>query len=68
MKPKDIRELSVQEIEQRIVEETQDLGKLRFQKAVAALENPIVLRQKRRDIARMETILRQKQAEAGAEG
>lgn len=68
MKPKDIRELSAQEIEQRIAEETQDLGKLRFQKAVAALENPIVLRQKRRDIARMQTILRQKQAEAGAEG
>ena len=68
MKSKDIRELSAQEIEQRIVEETQDLGKLRFQKAVAALENPIVLRQKRRDIARMQTILRQKQAESGAEG
>jgi len=62
MKPKDIREMSIPEIEQRIAEETADLGRLRFQKAVAALENPIVVRQKRREIARMRTILAQKQA------
>ena len=68
MKPKDIRDLSAQEIEQRIAEETADLSRLRFQKAVAALENPIILRQKRREIARMQTILRQKQAEASPGG
>ena len=62
MKPKDIRELSPEEIQQRIAEETQDLGRLTFQKAVAALENPLVIRQKRREIARMKTILAQKQA------
>ena len=65
MKTKEIRELSPQEIEQRIAEEQADLSRLTFQKAVASLENPLVLRQKRRDIARMKTILRQKSAEAG---
>ena len=65
MKTKDIRELSAREIEQRIAEETADISRLRFQKAVASLENPIVLRTKRRDIARMQTVLQQKQ-EAGA--
>ena len=68
MKAKDIRELSAKEIEQRIAEETQDLSRLTFQKAVAALENPIVLRHKRRDVARMRTILREKAAEGGQEG
>lgn len=63
MKPKDIRDLSEKEIEQRIAEEQTDLSRLRFQKAVAALENPIVVRQKRREVARMKTILRQKGAE-----
>lgn len=61
MKTKEARELSVQEVEQRIAEETADLSRLTFQKAVAALENPIVLRHKRREIARLKTILKEKQ-------
>jgi large subunit ribosomal protein L29 len=64
MKTKEARELSVQEIEQRIAEETADLSRLTFQKAVAALENPIVLRHKRREIARLKTILKEKQGAA----
>ncbi len=63
MKPKEIRELSAKEIEQRIAEETADVSRLTFQQAVASLENPIILRHKRRDIARLKTILRQKQDE-----
>lgn len=60
MKTKDIRELEAAEIEQRIAEEQRDLGRLRFQQAIAGLENPIVLRHKRREVARLKTILKQK--------
>lgn len=60
MKTSDIRALSESEIQQRIAEEQRDLTDLRFRRAVAGLENPIVLREKRRDIARMKTVLAQR--------
>lgn len=63
MKSNEIREMSIKEIEQRIAEESADLSRLHFQKAVAALENPLVIRTKRKNIARMQSILQQKQAE-----
>jgi len=63
MKTKEIRELSAEEIEQRIEEESRDLSRLTFQQAISGLESPIVLRYKRRDIARMKTILNQKQVQ-----
>ena len=66
MKPKEIRDLSVQEIEQRIADDEREMSQLNFRQAVAGLENPIVLRTLRREIARLKTILKQKQAE-GAE-
>ena len=65
MDPGEIRDLSEEEIETRIDEEQEQLEQLRFQHAVAHLENPSVLRQKRRLIARLKTILNEKrQAEA----
>jgi len=63
MKASDIRELSAQEIRQRIAEEEQELQTKRFQHAVAGLENPVSdLRQRRRRIAQLKTILHQKDA------
>ena len=62
MKANEIQDLSEAEIEQRIAEEQRDLTDLRFRRSVAGLENPIVLRDKRRDIARMKTVLNQKRA------
>ncbi len=67
MKASDIRSLSESEITQRIAEEERDLTDLRFRRAVAGLENPIVLREKRRDIARMKTVLAQRADELGSE-
>lgn len=60
MKPKEIRDLTSEEIRQRIVDETKAIQQLRFQHAVAEIENPSVLRQKRREIARMKTILQER--------
>lgn len=60
MKANEIRDLNEAEIEQRIAEEQKDVIDLRFRRSVAGLENPIVLRQKRREIARLRTILAEK--------
>ncbi|ARA91794.1 MAG: 50S ribosomal protein L29 [Bacteroidetes bacterium] len=60
MKAKEIRELSTEEIAERIREEQEQLEQLRFQHAIARLENPMVLRQKRRLVARLQTILNER--------
>lgn len=66
MKANEMRDLNEAELRQRIAEETRDLTDLRFRRSVTGLENPIVLRHKRREIARMRTILTEKAREAGA--
>jgi large subunit ribosomal protein L29 len=66
MDPDDIRDLSPEEIDKRIEEEEEQLEQLRFQHEIARLENPMLLRTKRRLIARLKTILNEKRAEADA--
>jgi len=62
MEADQIRDLSVEEIETRIEEEEEELEELKFQHAIRGrLENPIILRTKRRFIARLKTILKEKQ-------
>ncbi|MFO8099421.1 MAG: 50S ribosomal protein L29 [Salinibacter sp.] len=62
-----IRDLSIEEIESRIDEEEEELEELQFQHAIRGrLENPILLRTKRRLIARLKTIRNEKQQEAEA--
>jgi large subunit ribosomal protein L29 len=62
MKAKEMRELSVEEIQQQIEAEREQISHLRFQHAVADLPNPMILRDKRRLVAQLETILKQKSA------
>ena len=64
MKPQEIRDLSGEEIAQRIEEDERELSRLAFQQAIAGLENPLILRTLRREVARLKTILNQKEAEA----
>lgn len=67
MEADQIRDLSVQEIETRIEEEEEELEELKFQHAIRGrLENPIILRTKRRFIARLKTVLNEKTAEQEA--
>lgn len=66
MTAKDIRERSEAEIEQIIAEEQRELTDLRFKRAVAGLDSPIILRDKRKTIARLKTILTEKRAAAKA--
>lgn len=56
LKAKEIRELGLEEIRRRIDEEEEQLRQLQFQHAIAHIENPMLLRQKRRLIARLKTI------------
>ena len=64
MKAKEIRELSAEEIQQRINEEQETLQALHFQHAIADIQNPMQLRYSRRLVARLKTILKQKAASA----
>ncbi|MDI3316687.1 MAG: 50S ribosomal protein L29 [Bacillota bacterium] len=61
MKAKELTELSDAELEKQIRDLKSELFNLRFQHATGQLENPMRLRQVRRDIARVQTILRQRE-------
>ena len=62
LKAKEVRALEDVEIRERIREEGEGLRELRFRKAIAGLENPLILRQKRRFLARLKTILNERTA------
>jgi large subunit ribosomal protein L29 len=57
MKQSQIKDLTLTELHDLIKEETQVLSKLVFNHTVASIENPMKIRQTRRDIARMKTEL-----------
>ncbi len=61
MKASEIRQLSDEEIKQRIKELEEELFNLRFQKALGQLEKPHRFKMIRKDIARMKTILRERE-------
>lgn len=61
MKPQDIRELKDDEIQERIGELTEERFRLRFRSATMQLENPKLFMEIRRDIARMKTVLRERE-------
>ena len=60
MKSAEIKELTVQELTERIDAEKANLAQMKVQHAVSPVENPSIIKKSRRDIARMLTILRQK--------
>ncbi|MFR9560412.1 MAG: 50S ribosomal protein L29 [Rikenellaceae bacterium] len=62
MKSAEIKELSVKDLQERIDLEKAQLSKLKIQHAVSPVENPSIIKKARRDIARMLTVLRQKNA------
>jgi large subunit ribosomal protein L29 len=68
VKPSEIRELSTQEIRNRINDAREELMKLRFQQAMGGLTDFTRLSHTRQDIARLLTILSQREAAASEEG
>ena len=61
MKANEIKSLSVAELETKLVDLKKDLFMLRMQHATNHLDNPIKISAVRRDIARVKTVLREKQ-------
>jgi large subunit ribosomal protein L29 len=68
MKAVEIAELSSDEIHERLAELSEEMFNLRFQHATGQLENPMKLTQIKRDIARVKTVIRQRQLEQLASG
>ena len=58
MKAKDMRELSAAELDQKLADLKAELFNLRFQHAINQLENPGRIQTVKRDIARVNTVLR----------
>ena len=61
MRASDIRELSVEEITARIAELEEERFRLNFRSATEPLDDPLRLRGIRKDIARLKTILRERE-------
>lgn len=67
MKSSEIRALNPEEIKSRLSDAREELMKFRFQQVTGQLTDSSRLRIVRRDIARMETILREQMAEVEGE-
>ncbi len=65
MKAEEIREWDDFEIGERLKELKEERFRLRFRMATMELENPKILHSIRRDIARLKTVLREREMEAG---
>jgi large subunit ribosomal protein L29 len=61
MKATEIRQMSIQEIRERMTEDQENLTTLHFQLASAQLANTSQIKMLRRDLARMRTILRERE-------
>ncbi len=65
MKAKDIRSMTDDEIEGKIAEFQDKLFKQKVQKSLGQAENPHKIKQSRRDVARLTTILTEKRSQHG---
>lgn len=64
MKTSEIVELTLDELNDKLLVETDSYDKLRMSHTVSSLENPMQLRQKRRTLARLKTELRKRELQA----
>jgi large subunit ribosomal protein L29 len=64
MRASEIRDLSVEEIGARILELEEERFRLNFRSATEPLADPLRLRWIRKDIARLKTVLRERQLES----
>lgn len=64
MKANKIREMSSNELEQKLLELKGELFNLRFQMATGQLENPMKVKDVKKSIARVKTVLRERELKA----
>ncbi|HEY7318968.1 MAG TPA: 50S ribosomal protein L29 [Candidatus Binatia bacterium] len=65
MEAKELRDLSIDDLTRKRMELREEIGHLKMKRATSRLENPMKLRQTKRDLARVETILREKALPVG---
>ena len=61
VKPSAMRDLAVDELRSKATELRQELFNLRFRNNLKQLDNPLRIREGRRELARVETVLREKE-------
>ena len=64
VKPKSIREMGADEIRTRVTELREELFNLRFRNTMKQLDNPLKIRESRREMARLLTVLKEKERTA----
>jgi large subunit ribosomal protein L29 len=64
-RPSELRELSDEDLEHKLLERRQELFNLRFQSVTGALENSARLKLTKREIARILTVVTEREAEKG---
>ncbi len=64
MKAEKLRDMTGEELELKLRDLKEELFNLRFQNATAQLENPLRIRKVRRDIARVKTVMKEKEIRA----
>lgn len=61
MKANEIREMTTQELDNKLLDLKAELFNLRFQLATGQLDNPMRIKAVRKDIARVKTVLRERE-------
>ncbi len=68
MKIKDIRELSTKELEGKITQAKKELFDLRMKQATGNIEKPSKIKELRKDVAKMKTVIRERELEEAHNG
>jgi large subunit ribosomal protein L29 len=66
MKAVELRELTLEELKVRETELAEELARMRIQLAIKRLDNPLLIRFKKRELARIKTIINEKTREEGS--
>ena len=66
MRTKELHELTVEELNTKLKELSEELFNLRFRHAIGQLENPASLKNVKKEIAKIKTILRERELQAKA--
>ena len=64
MKASEIRELTAEELQSKLTSLKQELFNLRFQLAINQLDNPMRIKEVKKDIARVLTVMKQQELES----
>ena len=67
MKVNELRELSTPELQEKLAASKQELFNLRFQKAVNKLENPMRIKDVKKTVARILTVIKERELEGNDE-